>query len=217
MLFAEYLLKDLLTYNSGEMLMSGNIFHYVNCSKCGCMKNDVRVPLSHLFLPQICVQISDYNIYCKGCSKARDKETHMIEKGKIFNMSVIQIQLDYFRLNKTLFYADSPTTVKVREMNGLIDYYEDEDTRKNKTTVSYYQCIIPDIYDRHKLYHKTTELQMEEEGYFSYNKRLYEIRLMILNLLWMYVVDMIDDDYHLVDMGSIKRYLNDCVWNSHFD
>ena len=51
----------------------------------------------------------------------------------------------------------------------------------------------------------------------SYNKRLYEIRPMILNLLWMYVVDMIDDDYHLVDMGSIERYLNDCVWNSHFD
>ena len=61
------------------------------------------------------------------------------------------------------------------------------------------------------------ELQMEEEGYFSDNKRLYEIRPMILNLLWMYVVDMIDDDYHLVDMGSIERYLNDCVWNSHFD
>ena len=58
---------------------------------------------------------------------------------------------------------------------------------------------------------------MAEEGYFSYNKRLYEIRPMILNLLWMYVVIMIDDDYHLVDMGSIKMYLNDCVWNGHFD
>ena len=82
------------------MLTSDNIFHYGNCSKCGCMQNDVRVTLSHLFLPHMCEQISDYNICCKGCSKARDKETHMIEQGIFFNMSVIEIQLDYFRLNK---------------------------------------------------------------------------------------------------------------------
>ena len=77
--------------------------------------------------------------------------------------------------------------------------------------------IIPDVHEKHKLYEKTMEWQMEEEGYFSYNKRLYEIRPMILNLLWMYVVDMIDDDYHVVDMGSIKRYLIDCVGNGPFD
>ena len=140
-------------------------------------------------------------------------------------MSVIEIQLDYFRLNKRLFYADSPKTVQVREINRLIDYYEDEDTRINKVLNTVFKdnyfllsvYIIPDVYDRHTLYDKTMELQMEEEGCFSYNKRLYEIRPMILNLLWMYGVDMIDDDYHLVDMGSIKRYLNDCVWNGHFD
>ena len=70
------------------MLTSDNIFHYGNCSKCGCMQNDVRVTLSHLFLPHMCEQISDYNICCKGCSKARDKETHMIEQG-IFSISVL--------------------------------------------------------------------------------------------------------------------------------
>ena len=62
------------------MLMGGNTFHYGNCSKCGCMKNGVRVTWSHLFLQHLCEQISDYNVYCKGCSKARDKKTHMIEK-----------------------------------------------------------------------------------------------------------------------------------------
>ena len=195
------------------MLTSANIFHYGNCSKCGCMKNDVRATLSHLFLPHTCEQISDYNVYCKGCSKARDKETHMVEKGKFYKMSVIEIQLDYFRLNKRLFYADSPKTVQVREINRLIDYYEDEDTRINKVLNTFFKdnyfllsvYIIPDVYDRHILYDKTMELQMAEEGYFSYNKRLYEIRPMILNLLWMYVVDMIDDGYHLVDLGSTKR------------
>ena len=195
--------------------MSGNTFHYGNCSKCGCMKNDVRVTLSRVSPAyNICEQISDYNVYWKGCSKARDKETHMIKKGRFFKRSVIEIQLDYFRLNKRLVYADSPKTVKVREMNRLVDYfYEDEDKRINRVLHRFFKdnyfllsvYIIPDVYDRHILYDKTMELQMAEEGYFSYNKRLYEIRPMILNLLWMYVVDMIDDGYHLVDLGSTKR------------
>ena len=87
-------------------------------------------------------------------------------------MSVIEIQLDYFRLNKRLFYADSPKTVQVREINRLIDYYEDEDTRINKVLNTFFKdnyfllsvYIIPDVYDRHNLYDKTMELHMEEEG-----------------------------------------------------
>ena len=33
----------------------------------------------------------------------------------------------------------------------------------------------------------------------------------------MYVVNMIGDDSHLVDMGSIKGYLNEFVWNGYND
>ena len=207
------------------MLTSANIFHYGNCSKCGCMKNDVRATLSHLFLPHTCEQISDYNVYCKGCSKARDKETHMVEKGKIYKMSVIEIQLDYFRLNKRLFYADSPKTAKVREMNRLIYYFEDEDQQINTVLKKLFKdnygllsvFIIPDVYDKDKLYDRTMELQMEEEGFFRYNKRVYRTKPLILNLLWMYVADIIGDDSHLVDMGRIKGCLNDFVWNGHDD
>ena len=89
------------------------LFHYGYNSKCDCMKNDVRVSLSHLLAPQLCEQISDYNVYCNGCSKVREKEASMIDKGKFLKMCIIEIQLDYFRLNKPrLFFADSPKTVK---------------------------------------------------------------------------------------------------------
>ena len=89
------------------------LFHYGYCSKGDCMKNDVRVSLSHLLAPQLCEQISDYNVYCNGCSKVREKEASMIDKGKFLKMCNIEIQLDYFRLNKPrLFFADSPKTVK---------------------------------------------------------------------------------------------------------
>ena len=64
--------------------------------------------------------------FVRGVARQETKETHMIKEGSFFKMSVIEIQLVYFRLDKRLFYADSPTTVKVREMSGLIDYYEDE-------------------------------------------------------------------------------------------
>ena len=82
-------------------------------------------------------------------------------------------------------------------MNGLIDYYEDEDKQMNNVLNKFFKdnyfllsvYIIPNAYDRHKLYGKTMELQMAEERYFSCNKRLYEKKSVILNLLWMYVVD----------------------------
>ena len=64
---------------------------------------------------------------------------------------------------------------------------------------------------------RTVELRMEEEGFFRYNKRVFRTRSLILNLLWVYVVDIIGDDSHLVDMGSIKGYLNDFVWNGYDD
>ena len=35
---------------------------------------------------------------------------------------------------------------------------------------------MSDIYDRKKLYGKTMELQIEKEGYFRFNRTLYEIR-----------------------------------------
>lgn len=85
-------------------------------------------------------------------------------------MSFIDIPLDYFRLSKRLFYPDSPTTVKVREMDRLIGYFEDEDKRINKVFKKFFKenCfllsmyLVPDFYDRHKLYDKTLELQMKE-------------------------------------------------------
>ena len=85
-------------------------------------------------------------------------------------MNFIDIPLDYFRLNKRLFYPDSPTTVKVREMDRLIGYFEDEDKRINtvlksfsKKIVSYYQCISYQIFMIDiKIYDKTLELQMKE-------------------------------------------------------
>ena len=71
-------------------------------------------------------------------------------------MSAIEIQLEYFRLNKRLFYADSAKTVKVREMNRLLDYYEDEDKQMNKVlnkffkkTICYCLCLSY-VYDKDK-------------------------------------------------------------------
>ena len=54
---------------------------------------------------------------------------------------------------------------------------------------------------------------MEVDGYFSYNKVLYETRHMIINLCWN-VICLMGDDEHLVDMGKIKKCLGDHVWNS---
>ena len=79
------------------------------------------------------------------------------------------------------FYADSPKTVKVREINRLIDYFEDEDQQINKVLNKFFKdnyfllfvFIIPDVYDKDNLYDRTMELHMEEEGFFRYNKRVY--------------------------------------------
>ena len=66
-------------------------------------------------------------------------------------------------------------------MNRLIDYFEDEDQQINKVLKKFFKdnyfllsvFVIPDVYDKDNLYDRTMELQMEEEGFFRYNKRVY--------------------------------------------
>ena len=87
--------------------------------------------LSHLFLQHICEQISDYNVYCKGCSKARDKETHMIEKG--FFHECYWNTTGLLQAQQEVVLCWQPHGSKGEgEMNRPIDYYEDEDKRINK-------------------------------------------------------------------------------------
>ena len=38
------------------------------------MKNNVRRELCHILPPQVCEVISDYNVYCYGCRKAKNNE-----------------------------------------------------------------------------------------------------------------------------------------------
>ena len=71
---------------------------------------------------------------------------------------------------------------------------------------------MSDLSNRNMLYNKTKQLQIEEDGYFSYHRRLYPIRPLITNLLRMYLIDMIGSDDHLVDMGKVMQYINDHVW-----
>ena len=70
---------------------------------------------------------------------------------------------------------------------------------------------MSDVRDRRMLYDKTMQLQMEEDGYFSYNRRLYAIRPLITISFRMYLIDIIDSDDHLVDTGKVMRYINDHV------
>ena len=89
------------------------LFNYGECDMCNCMKNDVRVVLSNLFLPNICEQISDYNAYCRGCKNARDKESVIIEYGMSRGVSKIEMQSEYMKRKRPRrFIADSPMSLK---------------------------------------------------------------------------------------------------------
>ena len=61
--------------------MMDKIFHYGYCSNCNSMKNNVRRELCHILPPQVCEVISDYNVYCYGCRKAKNNEKWVIERG----------------------------------------------------------------------------------------------------------------------------------------
>ena len=62
-----------------------------------------------------------------------------------------------------------------------MDYFEDEDQQINKVLNKFFKdnyfllsvFIIPDVYDKDNLYDRTMELQMEQEGFFRFNKRVY--------------------------------------------
>ena len=110
------------------------LFNYGYCNKCNYMKkNDTRIALFHLLPPQLCEDISEYNVYCYGCSKAKRNEKWVIEKGIALEISEIETSLYYFTHNKPKpFCVDSPKTVKVREMNEIIGFYENKDKLMNK-------------------------------------------------------------------------------------
>ena len=197
-----------------------NIFHYGYCSRCNSMKNNVRLELCHILPQQVCELISDYNVYCYGCKSARNNEKRVIERGISLRMCEMEMIIFHFTHNKAKpFFADSPKTVKLREMNGIIDFYESEDMLMNKVMKKFFKdhyfiltvFIMSDVSDTRMLHDKTMQLQMEEDGYFSYNRRLYAIRPLITCFFSMYLIDIIDSDDHLVDTGKVMRYINDHV------
>ena len=136
-------------------------------------------------------------------------------------MCEMEMMIFHFTHNKAQpFFADSPKTAKVREMNKIIDFYESKDMLMNKVVKKLFRdhyfmltvFIMSDLSNRNMLYNKTKQLQIEEDGYFSYPRRLYPIRPLITNLLRMYLIDMIGSDDHLVEMGKVMQYINDHVW-----
>ena len=180
------------------------------------MKNNVRRELCHILPPQVCEVISDYNVYCYGGRKAKNNEKWVIERGISKGMCEMEMILYHFTPNKPKqFFADSSKTVKVGEMNEIIDFYESEDMLMNKVMKKFFKdhyfiltvFIMSDVRDRRMLYDKTMQLQMEEDGYFSYNRRLYAIRPLITISFRMYLIDIIDSDDHLVDTGKVMRYI----------
>ena len=200
--------------------MMDKIFHYGYCSNCNSMKNNVRRELCHILPPQVCEVISDYNVYCYGCRKAKNNEKMVIERGISKGMCEMEMIIYHFTRNKPKpFFADSSKTVKVGEMNEIIDFYESEDMLMNKVMKKFFKdhyfiltvFIMSDVSDTRMLHDKTMQLQMEEDGYFSYNRRLYAIRPLITCFFSMYLIDIIDSDDHLVDTGKVMRYINDHV------
>ena len=84
------------------------------------MKNNVRRELCHILPPQVCEVISDYNVYCYGCRKAKNNEKLVIERGISKGMCEMEMIIYHFTRNKPKpFFADSSKTVKVGEMNEI--------------------------------------------------------------------------------------------------
>ena len=123
-----------------------------------------------------------------GVEKQRTTKNGVIERGISKGMCEMEMIIYHFTRNKPKpFFADSSKTVKVGEMNEIIDFYESEDMLMNKVMKKFFKdhyfiltaFIMSDVIDRRMLYDKTMQLQMEEDGYFSYNRRLYAIRPLI--------------------------------------
>ena len=73
----------------------------------------------------------------------------------------------HFARNKPKpFFADSSKTVKVRETNGIIDFYESEDMLMNKVMKKFFKdhdfiltvFIMSGVNDRRMLYDKAMQL-----------------------------------------------------------
>ena len=104
-------------------------------------------------------------------------------------------------------------------MNKLIDFYE-EDKQMNKVMKKFFKDyyfritvdMMADISNRKQLNKETMYFLICGEGFFTYNRVWYEERPIIINLLFMYLIDMIGSDDRLVDMKEVKKYLSHNVW-----
>ena len=69
--------------------------------------------MCHILPSQVCEVISDYNVYCYGCRKARNNEKLVIERGISKGMCEMEMIIYHFTPNKPKpFFADSSKTVK---------------------------------------------------------------------------------------------------------
>ena len=202
--------------------MNIKLFNYGKCEKCKCIKNDVRVALCHLLTPDLCEKISDYNVYCFGCRKARSAEDRIIKKGMDLGWCKMEMVMAYFCIHNVEPYVRHSTkTQKINVMNQLIDEFESEDKLKNNILKKYFRDhyrfiseeFIPNLYNRKKLYDETKYFQMCSNGEFQYNKKTYLEKPLILTLLYIYVMQLIKGDRHLVDTKEVYEYIKDHIWS----
>ena len=137
--------------------MSIKLFDYGYCMKCDCIKNNVRVALCHLFTPDLCEKISDYNVYCYGCRKARDNKNEIVEKGMTLGWCKMEMIMTHFCIHNVEPYVRHSTkTQKINVMNQLIGIFDIDNKLKNKFLKKYFKDyykfiseeLIPNLYNK---------------------------------------------------------------------
>ena len=189
------------------------IFNYTNCHMCMKCRNDTKIELCKIFPVEICNRIANCNAYCSECTRVRHEEVDFLKVTlENTNMSTIERQLLFFKItNEHPLYARDSQKVKIQKMNRVLD---NADSELNKVLKSYFSfsykeiCMnfVQNLACKKSLAH---EAKYYHEDYFPYYKKHYHEATLFKLILYEYILALIGDNLHLMELQDIHDYLDE--------
>ena len=189
------------------------MFNYTNCNKCIKCKNDTKMELYKIFPVEICNRIGDCNVYCSECSRIRQEEVDFLQVNlENQKMSTIERQLLFFKMNNEHpFFARDTKKVKIQKMNRVLDNANFELTKVMKSYFKVSLRYVPICFIQHFAYKETLAYHAHyyRHDYFSYYNKSYKETILIKLILYEYILALIGDSLHLMELEDIHDYLDE--------
>lgn len=195
------------------------LFNLKTCGRCHGGNSNLKLSLWNILPKEICDKIDECNALCDKCHHMRIKQTKFIRKWTTHLYyrceSKAELIIKWFELNNGRpFTINKPQ----HEMDTLIKIIDNSDKTlinvlksfaRNKNGVLDYDIIWSLHY---KISYKNSLIEkyqnLKTQTYF-YRKKPYPENILMKMIFYEFILVMIGDDIHYIELEDIHQYLDD--------